>query len=168
MLTKLFFWNLWSLLLCIFFNWDFKFRAELGSMLFDLKWSEVAQSCPTLCDPMDGSLPGSSVHGIFQARILEGLPFPSLYLKGDTKAENGWKVVASCPTEMYLLGHPGNHGHRLEGRNAALLCLTSLFWARFLPLPYGRNLAARVRKMKVQVFNLRFHLYIISQTSIKN
>ena len=33
--------------------------------------SEVAQSCPTLSDPMDGSLPGSSVHGIFQARILE-------------------------------------------------------------------------------------------------
>ena len=33
--------------------------------------SEVAQSCPTLCDPMDCSLPGSSVHGIFQARVLE-------------------------------------------------------------------------------------------------
>ena len=33
--------------------------------------SEVAQSCPTLSDPMDRSLPGSSVHGIFQARVLE-------------------------------------------------------------------------------------------------
>ena len=33
--------------------------------------SEVAQSCPTLSDPMDCSLPGSSIHGIFQARILE-------------------------------------------------------------------------------------------------
>ena len=33
--------------------------------------SEVAQSCPTLSDPIDCSLPGSSVHGIFQARILE-------------------------------------------------------------------------------------------------
>ena len=33
--------------------------------------SEVAQSCPTLCDPMDCSLPRSSVHGIFQARVLE-------------------------------------------------------------------------------------------------
>ena len=29
------------------------------------------QSCPTLCDPMDCSLPGSSVHGILQAKILE-------------------------------------------------------------------------------------------------
>ena len=33
--------------------------------------SEVAQSCPTLSDPMDCSLPGASVHGIFQARVLE-------------------------------------------------------------------------------------------------
>ena len=33
--------------------------------------SEVAQSCPTLCDPMDCSLPGFSVHGIFQASVLE-------------------------------------------------------------------------------------------------
>ena len=33
--------------------------------------TEVAQSCPTLSDPMDCSLPGSSVHGIFQARVLE-------------------------------------------------------------------------------------------------
>ena len=33
--------------------------------------SEVVQSCPTLCDPMDCSLPGSSIHGISQARVLE-------------------------------------------------------------------------------------------------
>ena len=33
--------------------------------------SEVALSCPTLCDPVDCSLPGSSVYGIFQARVLE-------------------------------------------------------------------------------------------------
>ena len=33
--------------------------------------SEVAQSCPTLSDPMDCSLSGSSIHGIFQARVLE-------------------------------------------------------------------------------------------------
>ena len=38
--------------------------------------SEVAQSCPTLCNPMDCSLPVSSTHGIFQARVLEWLPVP--------------------------------------------------------------------------------------------
>ena len=39
--------------------------------------SEVAQSCLTLSDPMDCSLPGSSVHGIFQARVLEWVLLPS-------------------------------------------------------------------------------------------
>ena len=33
--------------------------------------SEVTQSCPTIHDPMDCSLPGSSAHGVFQARVLE-------------------------------------------------------------------------------------------------
>ena len=37
----------------------------------------VAQSCPTLCFPMDCSPPGSSVHGILQARMQEWLPFPT-------------------------------------------------------------------------------------------
>ena len=36
----------------------------------------VAQSCPTLCDPMNSSLPGSSVHGILLARILEWVAIP--------------------------------------------------------------------------------------------
>ena len=39
--------------------------------------SEVAQSCPTLSDPMDCSFPGSSVHGISQARVLEWVWWPS-------------------------------------------------------------------------------------------
>ena len=41
--------------------------------------SEVAKSCPTLCDPMDCSLPGSSLHGSFQARVLEwgAIAFPA-------------------------------------------------------------------------------------------
>ena len=44
--------------------------------------SEVTQQCPTLRDPMDHSLPGSSVHGIFQARLLEwgAIAFSSIYI----------------------------------------------------------------------------------------
>ena len=38
---------------------------------------KVAKSCPILCDPMDYSLPGSSVHGILQARILQWVAIPS-------------------------------------------------------------------------------------------
>ena len=44
--------------------------------------SEVAQSCPTPSNPMDFSPPGSSVHGIFQARVLEwgAIAFPRIYI----------------------------------------------------------------------------------------
>ena len=59
--------------------------------------SEVAQLCPTLSDPMDCSLPGSCVHGIFQARVLEwvatafsknsGLPIPKYKYKFQDKKE---------------------------------------------------------------------------------
>ena len=47
--------------------------------------SEVAQSFPTLRDPMDCSPPGSSVHGIFQARVLEwiAIAFSSKYVSDD-------------------------------------------------------------------------------------
>ena len=45
--------------------------------------SEVIESCPTVSDPMDCSLPGSSVHGIFQARVLEWavISFSSVFLR---------------------------------------------------------------------------------------
>ena len=44
--------------------------------------SEVAQLCPTLSDPVDCSLPGSSIHGIFQARVLEwgAIAFSYVYI----------------------------------------------------------------------------------------
>ena len=55
----------------------------------------VAQSCPTLCNPMDCSPPGSSVHGILQARTLEwvGIPFSrDMYLEGRSKNSRGTLV----------------------------------------------------------------------------
>ena len=54
--------------------------SQTGSLLVSWvsEWvSEVAQLCPTLCEPVDCSLPVSSIHGILQARIVEWLPFPS-------------------------------------------------------------------------------------------
>ena len=39
--------------------------------------AKLLQSCPTLCDPIDGSLPSSPIPGILQARTLEWVPFPS-------------------------------------------------------------------------------------------
>ena len=50
---------------------EIRISKRCNDTVVQLKWSEVAQLCPTLCDPMDCSLPGSSSHGIFQARVLE-------------------------------------------------------------------------------------------------
>ena len=60
--------------------------------------SEVAQSCPTLSDPMDCSLPGASIHGIFQARVLEWV---AIAFSGELKTQNlaaAAKSLQSCPT----------------------------------------------------------------------
>ena len=54
-----------------------KWRMTMGGVPTTKPLCEVAHSFPTLCGPMDCSPPVSSVHGIFQARILEWLPFPS-------------------------------------------------------------------------------------------
>ena len=61
----------------------------------------VAQSCPTLSDPMDGSPPGSSVQGILQARILEWVAFPSLgdLLKPGIEHGSATLQADSLPTE---------------------------------------------------------------------
>jgi len=55
--------------------------------------SEVAQLCPTLSDPMDCSLPGSSVHGIFQARVLEwgAIAFSNSDPRGSQR--KSWRVL---------------------------------------------------------------------------
>ena len=56
---------------------------------------EVAQSCPTLCDSMDCSLPGSSVHGIFQAIVLEWIAIS--FSKGSSQPRDQTRV--SCITD---------------------------------------------------------------------
>ena len=52
---------------------------------------KVTQSCPTLCDPMDCSLPGSSVHGILQVRILEWVAVP--FSRGSSEPRD-WAQVS--------------------------------------------------------------------------
>ena len=67
---------------------------------------EVTQSCPTLSDPMDCSPPGSSVHGIFQPRVLEwgatAISFPSLDQNKSTHMEQ----ISELPQETESLLHP--------------------------------------------------------------
>ena len=61
--------------------------------------SEVAQSCPTLHNPMDYSPPGSSIPGVFQARVLEwGAIAFSIYMYKYMYAAAAAKSLQSCPT----------------------------------------------------------------------
>ena len=65
--------------------------------------SEVTQSCPTLCDPMDCSLPGSSIHGIFQARVLEwGAIAFSVEDATLVKRQSGWSDLYTKPLLHWL------------------------------------------------------------------
>ena len=65
----------------VFCNWPGVVLLELPLLASQLQavlcCAKSLQSCPTLCDPMDCSLPGSFVHGILQARILEWVAMPS-------------------------------------------------------------------------------------------
>ena len=84
---------------------------KITEMKFESE-SEVAQSCPTLCHPMDDNLPGSTVHGIFQARILEWVPFPSPGDLPNPGIEPGSPALQTDANEVYLIlkmreGFPG-------------------------------------------------------------
>ena len=71
--------------------------------------SEVAQSCPTLSDPMDCSLPDSSAHEIFQARTGVGCHFLLQCMKVKSESE----VAQLCPTLFDLMdcSLPGSSAH---------------------------------------------------------
>ena len=69
--------------------------------------SEVAQSCLTLSDPMDCSLPGSSVHRIFQARVLEwgAIAFSDDYTLEVTNRFKGLDLIDRVPDELWMEVH---------------------------------------------------------------
>ena len=76
--------------------------------------SEVAQSCPTLCDPMDCSLPGSSVHGISQARILEWAAIS--FSTACSQPRDRTRVSRIVGRHFYHLSHQRSHqGSLLRG-----------------------------------------------------
>ena len=74
--------------------------------------SEVAQSCPTLWDPMDGSLPDSSIHGIFQARILEW--FGISFSRGSSPPRD-WTQVAHTVGRLFTVWATREAQFKVEG-----------------------------------------------------
>ena len=94
---------------------------------------KVAQSCLTLCDPMDCSPPGSSVPGILQARILEWVAFP--FSKGSSQPwDRTWVSRVSCIGRqvLYSLSHQGSPSSWLSHDQLSISAV-SLWWG-YLPL----------------------------------
>ena len=71
-------------------------RGDLGGKV--KSESEVIHSCPTLCDPMDCSLPGFSIHGIFQARVLEWVAIS--FSRGSSQPRD--QTLVSCFGRLVL------------------------------------------------------------------
>ena len=91
------------------------------------------QSCPTLCSPMDYSSPGSSVHGIFQARILEWVAIP-FFRESSQPKDVGWVscIAGGCfttepPGKPYIiLGYSIGNIHPtylLSDKEVFLFCM---------------------------------------------
>ena len=108
--------------------------------------SEVAQSCLTLSCPMDCSLPGSSVHGIFQARVLEWVPSPSPKLVCWTVSNaysffHLWAILGSHPLLVSLsdsspyLGFEGCEWQRCPGQRVSEVVLYITWYLKLLK-PY--------------------------------
>ena len=80
------------------------------SVLYRSAWVKDAQSCPTLCDTMDCNPPGFTVHGIFQARILEWFAIP--FSKGSSQPRDQTKVsgIAGRFFTVWAPGKPVLYG----------------------------------------------------------
>ena len=99
--------------------------------------SEVAQSCPTHSDPMDYSLPSSSIHGIFQARVLEwvAIAFSGIVYRVTMKNE-----IAMIESQAHFIPS---------------------FWPNNLFLPFFFFLVWTILKSLLNVFTILFLCYVL-------
>ena len=81
--------------------------------------SEVAQSCATLCDPMDCSLRDSSIHGIFQARELEWVAIS--FSRGSSRPRDRIRFSRIASKRFYHLSHQGSHQSQRCSSNTELI-----------------------------------------------
>ena len=98
---------------------------------------KVAQSCPTLCDPMDCGLSDSSVRGILQARILEWVAYP--FSRGSSRSWDLNQGLLHCRRILYQLSYQGSR----EGRNSLVLLALPTSWEPLAPEPPSLPLPAQ-------------------------
>ena len=118
------------------------------------------QSCPTLCDPMDCSLPGFSIHGILQARTLEWV---TISFSNAWK----WKVKVKLLSCVWLLATPwtavyqappsmGFSGNSTGVECHCLLCLGSLLTTYFLVIYAFLNLQVHLKDHEPFLFDPKY------------
>ena len=119
--------------------------------------SEITQSCLTLCNPRDCSPPGSSIHGLFQARVLE------------------WGAISFCTGKQWAVSKPwnceGGAGEWVSEGSARSLCPCLGKQASLCPLPHPCPSAELTAKEKFVVkgqqesFSWGFHSFISIQVT---
>ena len=77
-------------------------------LILEKRWGEVTQLCLTLCDPMDCSLPGFSICGVFQTRVVECVAISGIFL---TQGSN--LGLLHCRQTLSCLSHQGSPGFHL-------------------------------------------------------
>ena len=82
-----------------------RFLLKIQLLTFLIHYMLVTQSCPTLCNPMNCNPPGSSVHRIFQLRILEWIAIP--FSRGCSQPRDGTWVSCIAGRFFYCLSHQG-------------------------------------------------------------
>ena len=107
--------------------------------------SEVTQSCPTLCDPMDCSLSDSSVHGIFQARVLEWIAIS--FSRGSSRPRNRTLVSPIAGRRFYSLSHQGSPYLGEGGINNKII-------ATFQPKEYKGQKKANDFNLNLEMLNV--------------
>ena len=108
-------------------------REQSNAVFWKWKESKVAQSCPTLCDPLDHSLPGSSVHGIFQTRELEWVAIS--FSRGSSgKGQSRFTFsLSSCAHERKSVSCKANLPP-FSKRGGGRIKLECQKWATLMPL----------------------------------
>ena len=92
----------------------------------------ITQSCPTLCDPIDCNPPGSFIHGILQARILEwvAIPFPT---QGLNPALLYYEQILYSLSHQYLMLKPSGYNSEQEAGNWYFVIIFCFSVARSSP-----------------------------------
>ena len=119
--------------------------------------SEVTQSCPTLSDPMDCSLTGSSVHGIFQARVLCQEPAYCI-LSAALSTASSFRIWNSSTGILSLPGASVRHSARGKGHEEGGSAYAKA--GSSLRSPPGNSLASTPKTRVCLLSALCFHLHL--------